>query len=354
MEIRKPTGVRAPAQTSSDVAERDGGTSPPPAQRQSLRRPTALQYLVMGLAASSLPRTTMATPLRAQFAQSFQLAPRDPTGRAPHEPIPARAQTIIDQLLAKHDLAPPDTRPQEQLPKIDEAPGCFSHGQDAEDAFLRWAKDVDLHTAPALQMKQEFGLHFAIEEQGLLVDALISASPTLVRQLKETRQKAMVVEWGDSSFFEDDRKLINLSSQLNLEHAEKTMMAEQTVNFMSHLSHEVAHALSRISIASPGKFQNYEAFKKAFLNGLAKGEAIATYGELSVAKEIHEATGVILPVGLANYRCGRAQAIFHAKTLSQKQKIQALARYMRKVHPAFKKEYVEMAEQHWESIPSAK
>lgn len=117
--------------------------------------------------------------------------------------------------------------------------------------------------------------------------------------------------------------------------------------FVSDLSHEIFHAEENDHDVSAKGFKDRAAFEDAYLHHIARSEANALFGELRVAKEVFDATGVILPLGQKNYRCGEPQAIFHSRALSPWEKFRALTAYMRRVHPGFATTYKDNAAEAW-------
>lgn len=127
-----------------------------------------------------------------------------------------------------------------------------------------------------------------------------------------------------------DYLLVN--SDAATEHVQRICHAALAV--VNLFAHEVEHLLTPDRTVSPSDFKTRDAFANAYLDHVAEVEGRALYCELVIAEEVYKATGVILPTGVTNYRCGTLQAIYHSNVPAA-EKLAQCAAHARTVHRWF-------------------
>ncbi len=320
-------------------------------------------YLVLGLAATGVASAGLnAAPVRTSRTGRFSPAAGDtrpaPTPDTLRNHDRSEVQRKLDRFVANFNPIPVDSRPQSALPTVNESRECLPFTAQMLSSIVRWRQGADLQAQADAPMTQDFSLKFGVKEQARMLDALIDKSPTLQQALQEAKRKKIRIAWNDYSSWLPESKAIHLSRQLKLK--PKDVIANPQAVFASvlylfgDLSHELCHSTRREINATPSAHHTFADFEEAHLGHIARSEALAVFGELNIAQELFEATGVIVPVATANYRCGTPQSIFHSNDLSTDEKIDSLADFLRLKHPAFQSTYKEEAIALWAAAVSGK
>ena len=357
MRIARPSGSPVLDQETAPEPASSQSSARQPLRRPASGRPSLMGYLVLGLAATGLASAGLnAAPTRAARTGRFLPAADDmPPAPAPgqrHHDERSEVQRKLDRFVTSFTPIPADSRPQKALPAVDDPVECLPFNAQMLSSMVRWRKGVDLRAAADSQLTRIFSLKFGVKDQGRMLDALIRASPTMRQVLHEAKGKNIKIRWGDYSAWLPELRTIELSRKLRLKPKDVVTNPQavfaSVLYLFSDLSHELNHSHWPETHASPAAHRKFADFAHAHLGHIARSEARAVQGQLTIAQELFEATGVVVPVAKTNYRCGELQSIFHSQKLTNEEKVDALSDYMQRMHPAFQSFYTEEAAALWE------
>ena len=295
--------------------------------------------------------------LAAKFAQVARPVQQDRAGHPLDDATRRQVQSSVRMILDLYGDTPYRLQEQGALPAWDDDPACAGMESIREAIFslARWLRQGAPGADRQFDLSRESGIAFPLIQQNRMVSAIISASPALRQSLEIVRARGTAIRWGEpgtpGSSWRYDLNQIHLfpDYRITADIAVEDPMAlfGGALILVQALSHELQHAQSDFRLLEAASFDSFEVFEYAFLAALAREEADALFGELQVAQQLFEATGVVLPLVHADYRCGEAQSIFHAGTMSDSEKRAALVKYVNAAHGAIASDYKAQALARW-------